>query len=169
MRYSCGVAVIALLLFGGFSPAQMQKGPDPKAVKVDELLKKWDRSDTPGCVVGVLKDGQMVYQRSGGAADVEFGIPLTLSTLFLVASVSKQFTIMAIMLLVFGGRLSLDDDIRKHLPEVPDYGKTITVRHLVHHTSGIREYFPLSTSRAGARRTSSPKRTFTTWYVGKRT
>jgi CubicO group peptidase (beta-lactamase class C family) len=71
------------------------------------------------------------------------GVPLTLTTLFLVASVSKQFTVYAIMLLVFGGRLSLDDDVRKHLPELPDYGKTVTVRHLIHHTSGIREYFPL--------------------------
>jgi CubicO group peptidase (beta-lactamase class C family) len=143
MRKICVLMVVGVIMIAGVAPAQTQKPSDTRAAKVDQLLKKWDRSDAPGCVVAVLKDGNRVYQYSGGAADVEFGVPLTLTTLFLVASVSKQFTAYAIMLLVFGGRLSLDDDVRKHLPELPDYGKTITVRHLIHHTSGVREYFPL--------------------------
>jgi CubicO group peptidase (beta-lactamase class C family) len=143
----CLVLAFPLVLALGLSPAQevknLQKQSDPRA-KVDELLKKWDRSDAPGCVVAVLKDGQIVYQHAGGAASLEFGVPLTLSTLFLIASLSKQFTAFVIMLLVSGGRLSLDDDVRKHLPELPHHGKTITVRHLLHHTSGLREITVLS-------------------------
>jgi CubicO group peptidase (beta-lactamase class C family) len=146
MRYVYLGVLLTLILIGQAQPAlaQAPKGTDPKAAKVDELLKKWDRSAAPGCVVAVVKDGQLVYQHSGGAANLEFGVPLTLSTLFLIASLSKQFTAFAIMLLVSGGRLSLDDDVRKHIPELPNYGKTITVRNLVHHTSGLREITILS-------------------------
>jgi CubicO group peptidase (beta-lactamase class C family) len=71
-------------------------------------------------------------------ANLEYNIPITPSTVFFVSSVSKQFTAFAIVLLAQQGKTSLDDDIRKYIPEVPDYGKTITIRHLIHHTSGLR-------------------------------
>jgi CubicO group peptidase (beta-lactamase class C family) len=140
----CSAGLLLVLLTGTVAlPQPAVKGTPSPTAQVDDLLKKYDRADAPGCVVAVVKDGQMVYQHAGGMANMEFGIPLALSTLFLIASLSKQFTIFCIMLLVQQGRLSLDDDVRKHVPELHDYGKTITVRHLVHHTSGLREYTTL--------------------------
>jgi CubicO group peptidase (beta-lactamase class C family) len=130
-----GLLLSATLLW----PQTPGTSPPTQAARVDELLKEMDRSDAPGCVVAAVKDGKIVYQHAAGMANLEFGIPLTLTTLFLIASLSKQFTVFALMLLVQQGRLSLDDDVRKHVPELPSYGKTITVRHLVHHTSGLRE------------------------------
>jgi CubicO group peptidase (beta-lactamase class C family) len=87
----------------------------------------------------VRQDGKTVYQRAFGMANLELGVPLALDSVFLLASVSKQFVVFLIMLLAQGGRLSLDDDVRKYVPEVHDYGKTVTIRHLINHTSGLRE------------------------------
>ncbi|HET9532790.1 MAG TPA: serine hydrolase domain-containing protein, partial [Blastocatellia bacterium] len=91
----------------------------------------------------VVKDGSVIYKRGYGSANLEYNIPISPSTIFHVASVSKQFTAFAINLLASQGKLSLDDDIRKHLPEVPDFGKKITIRHLIHHTSGLRDQWEL--------------------------
>jgi CubicO group peptidase (beta-lactamase class C family) len=115
-------------------------GQEPEhAAQVDRLFSTWDRKDSPGCVVLVRQDGKTIYERAFGMANLELGVPLSLSSVFLLASVSKQFVVFLIMLLAQGGRLSVDDDIRKHVPEVPNFGKTITLRHLIHHTSGLRE------------------------------
>src|SRR5436190_9079814 len=116
-------------------PAQ----PVNRADQVDELFAPWNRKDSPGCVVLVRQDNKTAHERAYGMANLELGVPLTLSSVFLLASVSKQFVVFCIMLLAQAGRLSLDDDVRKHLPGVPDFGKTITIRHLIHHTSGLRE------------------------------
>jgi CubicO group peptidase (beta-lactamase class C family) len=142
-RVSLPIFLVSAVGMGLAHDQKPADSPSPNP-KIDALLQKWDRADAPGCVVGVVKDGQMVYQRSCGAASLEHGIALTMSTLFLVASVSKQFTAFLIMLLAQAGTLSLDDDVRKHIPELPDYGKTITVRHLLHHSSGLREYIVLA-------------------------
>jgi CubicO group peptidase (beta-lactamase class C family) len=114
--------------------------PDP-ARRVDKLFARWDKPDSPGCALAVVKDGKVVHQRGFGMASLEHGIPITASTLFLIASLSKHFTVFLIFLLAQGGRLNLDDDVRKHIPEVPEFGKKITIRHLIHHTSGLREEF----------------------------
>jgi CubicO group peptidase (beta-lactamase class C family) len=90
-----------------------------------------------------VKDGKLVYARGYGMADLEHSIPITPRSVFDIASMSKQFTGMAIMLLVREGKVSLDDDVRKYVPEVPDYGATITLRHLLYHTSGLRNQFLL--------------------------
>jgi CubicO group peptidase (beta-lactamase class C family) len=113
------------------------------AAKVDALFARWDKSDSPGAAVAVIKDGKIVHARGYGMANLESGLAITAGTVFLIASLSKHFTVFCILLLVQGGRLNLDDDVRKHVPEVPDFGKKITVRHLIHHTSGLREYLPL--------------------------
>lgn len=107
--------------------------------KIDSLFAEWDRPDSPGAAVAVLKAGDVIFKKGYGSAQLEYGVPITPSTVFHVASVSKQFTAFSVALLAAEGRLSLDDDIRKHLPEVPDFGKTITIRHLIHHTSGLRD------------------------------
>src|SRR5436190_20491787 len=132
---SYAIGFLTLLLLAATACAQ----PPNTAAKVDELFAPWDRKDSPGCVVLVRQDGKRLHERAYGMANLELGVPLSLSSVFLLASVSKQFVVFLIMLLAQNGRLSLDDDVRKHLPGVPDFGKTITIRHLIHHTSGLRE------------------------------
>ncbi len=123
--------------------APAQNGADPRTKKVDQLFATWDKPESPGAAIAVIKDGAVVYKRGYGSANLEYNIPITPQTVFHVASVSKQFTAFAITLLANQGKLSLDDDIRKHLPEVPDFGKKITIRHLIHHTSGLRDQWTL--------------------------
>lgn len=109
------------------------------AQRIDSLIAAYNIQNGPGFAVSVIKDGAVVYQKAVGIANLEYGIPITPSTVFQVASVSKQFTVFSIMLLEQEGKLSLDDDIRKYLPEIPGYGHTITLRNLANHTSGIRD------------------------------
>ena len=123
--------------------AAAQTNADPLAKKVDQLFATWDKPDSPGAAIAIIKDGAVVYKHGYGSANLEYNIPITAQTVFHVASVSKQFTAFAIALLANQGKLSLDDDIRKHLPEVPDFGKKITIRHLIHHTSGLRDQWTL--------------------------
>ena len=99
--------------------------------------------DVPGCAVGVFQNGAITYAKGYGSANLEYGVPITPKTPFISGSVAKQFTAAAIALLVEQGRLSLDDDVRKYIPELPDYGTKITVDHLVHHTSGLRDFWAL--------------------------
>ncbi len=113
--------------------------------KVDELFAKWDNNNSPGAAVAVIQNGSIIYKKAYGMANLEYDIPVTTSTIFHIASVSKQFTVFSILLLEDEGKLSLDDDIRKFIPEVPDFGKTITLRHLASHTSGLRDQWNLLT------------------------
>ncbi len=110
----------------------------PVRAKVDKVFEKFTLPGSPGCALGVMKDGEFVYKQGYGLANLEYDIPITPSTIFHVASISKQFTALAVALLVDAGKVSLDDDVRKYLPEVPNFGETITLRHLIHHTSGLR-------------------------------
>ena len=113
---------------------------DKSAEKVDALFAEWIKPDSPGCALAVIKDGQIIYKRGYGMANLDYGIPITSASVFNIASVSKQFTAMSIMLLAKQRKLSLDDDIRKYMPEWPQYQRTITIRNLINQTSGIREY-----------------------------
>ena len=112
---------------------------------IDKIFQAWANPAAPGCAVAIIKDGEVIYERGYGCANLEYGTPITPSTVFYIASAAKQFTAMSVLLLVKEGKLSLADDIRKHLPEVPDFGKVITIRHLLHHTSGLRNYEDLLT------------------------
>lgn len=120
-------------------PATGQVPPDA-AVRVDGIFEPWNSVDSPGCAVGVAVNGLTVLSRAYGMADLEHNIPNTPATIFEAGSVSKQFTAAAIVLLALEGRLSLDDDVRQYVPEVYDYGTTITLRHLLTHTSGLRDW-----------------------------
>jgi len=116
---------------------------DQKTEKVDALFSQWDKNDSPGCALAVIQDNEIVYKRGYGMANLELDIPISPRSVFYIGSTSKQFVTMCIALLVQEGKLSLDDDIREFIPEMPDYGTPITVRHLIHHTSGIRDYLEL--------------------------
>lgn len=109
----------------------------------DQLLSAYDHYDSPGAVVSVFRDGVTLFSKAYGMANLTYGIPFEVDTRSNIGSTSKQFTAFAVMLLVERGELSLDDDVRKHIPELPDLGETVTVRHLLTHTSGYREFLNL--------------------------
>jgi CubicO group peptidase (beta-lactamase class C family) len=111
--------------------------------QVDEVFMNWDTKNTPGAAVAVVKGGKVIFKKGYGLAHLEYDIPIGPSTVFHIASVSKQFTVFSTLLLEKQGKLSLDDDIRKYIPEVPYFGKTITLRHLASHTSGMRDQWNL--------------------------
>ncbi len=132
--------VVAWLIAAAPSPVAAQ---DSLTIRVDRLFDAWDRPGSPGCALAVIRAGRIVYQRGYGRANLEHDIPIAPSTVFYVGSVSKQFTAAAVALLAQEGRLSLDDDVRRYIPELPAYGRPITLRHLIHHTSGLRDYYAL--------------------------
>ncbi len=114
----------------------------PVYEEVDNIFKQYAVPESPGCAVAVMEKGHIVYKQGYGLANLEHNVPITPSTVFNIGSMSKQFTAFAIALLEAEGKLSLDDDIRKHLPKMHDFGETVTIRHLIHHTSGLRCTFP---------------------------
>ena len=118
-------------------------GADDPARDVNQLFAKFARRGSPGCSVGAIRDGNFVYKSSFGDASLELGVPLTPASIFYLASISKQFTAASIVLAAEQGRLSLDDDVRKYLPELPDYGQPITLRQMLHQTSGFRDFLDL--------------------------
>lgn len=118
-----------------------EKTIDPATV--DKVFEKWNKPGSPGCALAVVKDGKIVYKNGYGLANLELDIRITPQSVFYIGSVSKQFVAFSIALLEARGKLDFDDDIRKYIPEMPDYGTTVTIRHLIHHTSGIRGYLTL--------------------------
>jgi len=140
VRFVVGMAAVII-----FVPrAGRAQALAPEMVKqVDKAFAKWDRADSPGCALGVYRGGQVVYKRGYGMEDLNEDVRITPGTVFHVASMSKQFTAASIVLLAQQGKLSLDDDVRKYIPELPDFGSKITIRNLVHHTSGLRDQWAL--------------------------
>lgn len=118
----------------GFAATPLQ------ARRIDALFARWNRPTTPGCALEVQRDGAAVITRAYGSADLEHVTPITPQTVFEAGSVSKQFTAAAILLLVEDGKLKLDDDIRTYVPELPVYAAPIRIRHLLSHTSGLRDW-----------------------------
>lgn len=114
--------------------------PDTLAAAIDTQFAAFDRLDSPGCALGIYENGRVRYSRGYGMADVRRGEPLAANSVFEIASISKQFVAGLVALLADQGVLSLDDDVRKYVPELPDYGARITLDHLVHHTSGIPDF-----------------------------
>jgi CubicO group peptidase (beta-lactamase class C family) len=141
----------AILLLAWLLPsvavAQNGSFPDSIARRIDSVFTRFDRTASPGCAIGVYREGRVVYSRGYGMANLEHAIAITPRTVFDIGSTSKQFTATAIVLLAQDGRLTLDDDVRKHIPELPQYAKPITIRHLLNHTSGLRDYLTLMSLR----------------------
>ncbi len=135
----------ACLFSGTVNQGNAQVAPSSLAPKADALFAGWNKPGSPGAAVGVVHQGKLVYAKGFGEADLETGARIGPQTLFHAASLAKQFTAYAVVLLTRQGKLSLDEDIRTYLPEVPDFGKKITVRNLIHHTSGLRDQWALLT------------------------
>jgi CubicO group peptidase (beta-lactamase class C family) len=114
----------------------------PTVVRIDSVFSRFT-PETPGCAAGVYQNGRVAFAKGYGSSNIEYGVPITPRTPFIMGSVSKQFTAAAIALLVLDGRIRLDDDVHKYVPELPDYGKKITIDQLVHHTSGLRDFWSL--------------------------
>jgi CubicO group peptidase (beta-lactamase class C family) len=111
--------------------------------QIDAIFAPWDRSDSPGCAMAVMRQGEIIYSRGYGMANLEYDIPITPTTVFHVASVSKQFTALAVLLLAQEGKLALDDKVRDYVPELHEFDHPITIRQLIHHTSGLRDQWEL--------------------------
>lgn len=111
--------------------------------KIEKLFHRWDRYNSPGAAVSVSKAGKLLYAKGFGYSNLEYDIPISSKSIFHVASVSKQFTVMAILLLEKEGKLSVKDDIRKYLDELPELEDIITIEHLIHHTGGLRDQLEL--------------------------
>ena len=141
-RFLAILSLLPLAASAQPAPAKPSSASELSA-KVDKLFEKFDSTMTPGCALSVIQGGKIVYKRGYGMADLDHDVPIRTDTVFHVASVSKQFTDAAIVLLVQEGKLSLDDDVRKYIPELPDFGSRITIRHLIHHTSGLRDQWAL--------------------------
>jgi len=140
-RFASGAACAALVaILAAFLQARSPAPQAPPwAAQVDAVFAQWDRPDSPGCAIGVYQDGRIAYTRGYGIADLEHDAPITADSVFYAGSVSKQFTSMAAALAIKDGKLGADDDVRKYVPELPEYGRPITIRHLLHHTSGLRD------------------------------
>ncbi len=130
-------------LFLLFAPSELiaQTYADhSKVAQLDSIFSDWDSESTPGCAVGVSQEGRPLVMRAYGMADLENPVPNTSSTIFEAGSVSKQFVSATMILLALEGEISLEDDVREIIPELTDYGHTITWRHLLNHTSGLRDW-----------------------------
>ena len=142
MRRILGLAVALLPTTSLSAGAQHWPLRDSIAQQIDRVFDFVQVGD-PGCALGVVRNGRLAFAKGYGLANLDWGIPVSPSTVFDIGSVSKQFTATAIALLEIDGVLSIDDDVRKWIPELPEYGRTITIRHLLNHTSGIRDHLTL--------------------------
>jgi CubicO group peptidase (beta-lactamase class C family) len=134
-------SVLAILLI--FSGQAASADDDKKTAAVDEVFADLTKPGSPGCALGVYRDGKIFYTKGYGLANLEENVPITPQSVFDIGSTSKQFTAASILLLEKQGKLSVNDDVRKYIPELPDYGPKITILHLLNHTSGLRDYLTL--------------------------
>lgn len=137
--HSCAVVLLLVTAIAAPLPAGGQV-PEGAAQRVDSLMAPYAGTDTPGALVAVVRGGEVAFQRAYGMANLTHGVPYTPETRTNIGSTSKQFTAFAIALLEERGELSLDDDVRRHIPELPGFDEAVTLRHLVSHTSGYREF-----------------------------
>ncbi len=142
-----GLAFVCLFLIFGCAAwsVRADEVADKIADRVDKVFEPFNRTDTPGCAVGVIRNGRLIYERGYGMASLELGAPNSPQMVYYIGSTSKQFVAASIVLASLQGHLSLDDNMRKYLPEIPGYGTPVTIRHMIHHTSGLRDYLTLMT------------------------
>jgi CubicO group peptidase (beta-lactamase class C family) len=138
---SLALALLLLAALANSTPGRAQPAsPSETGRLVDRIFRAVSRPGAPGCAVGIEKNGHVILTRGYGTADLEHDVPITPATVFEAGSVSKQFTAASVLLLAQQGKLSLRDDVRKYIPELPDYGTPITINDLLGHTSGLRDW-----------------------------
>jgi len=159
------VAIVSSTVSVGTHDRAVARAQSPSAesieARVDGLFAQWNKPDSPGCSVAVARNGAVVYERGYGMANLELGVPIGPTSVFEAASISKAFTAMSILLLAQRGRLSIDDEVRKHIPGWSDARHRVTLRHLLSHTGGLRDVF-LLVELAAPRR---PGGDFNDWLV----
>jgi CubicO group peptidase (beta-lactamase class C family) len=126
-----------------FSFPVLSFGQIKESQSIDSLFIEWNKPDVPGGALGIIKDGKLIYSNGYGIGDLEHDIEITPSSVFYIGSVSKQFVTFSILLLIEQGKLDLDDKVQKYLPDFPEYNEPLTIRHFIHHTSGVRDYLTL--------------------------
>jgi CubicO group peptidase (beta-lactamase class C family) len=142
MRRHLAIAACAAFGLSTIARAQHIVGTrDARAVRADSVFQRFDRTDSPGCALGVYQDGKILYARGYGMASLEHGVALSPRSVLDVGSISKQFTAMVMLILQKEGKLSLDDPIRKYIPEMPAYADKITLRRALSQTSGLRDLY----------------------------
>src|SRR3954470_17004174 len=130
------ITILLLSSFGFGQNKQIEK-------KIDEFLSKQFNQADPGCVVLAAKEGKIIYRKAFGSADLQLNVPLNADMVFNIASITKQFTAVAILQLVEQGKISVRDSVQKFVPGYPFKGYTITIENLLTHTSGIRDYLQI--------------------------
>lgn len=131
--------LISLISFTVYSFGQIDASQE-----IDSIFTNWNKADVPGCALGIIKEGKLIYAKGYGMANLEYDIPNAAHTVFRIGSTSKQFTAACIVLLAEKNKLSLDDNLKSLFPDFPTYAEKITIRHLLNHTSGIRDYLQIS-------------------------
>lgn len=134
------IVAISILITGLISACKREAKDSQPFETVDNLFTEWNNTHSPGCALAIIKDGKILYEHGYGMADLEHDIPVSPNSVFYLASVSKQFVAMCLLLLEEEGKLSLEDNIRKYLPEFPEYNSPITIKNLIFHTSGIADF-----------------------------
>jgi CubicO group peptidase (beta-lactamase class C family) len=137
------MAAAALAVSGGVCAARANAEENKTSAAVNTLFAEYAKTGSPGCALGVYRDGKIIYTKGYGLANIEENVAITPQSVFDIGSTSKQFTAASILLLEKQGKLSINDDIRKYIPELPDYGQKITILNLLNHTSGLRDYLVL--------------------------
>jgi len=143
-RKIAATSLASFLLFA-ICDAPFAKAADEQQAskRVDEVFVDLTKPGSPGCALAAARDGKLLYAKGYGLANIEENVPITPQTVFDIGSTSKQFAAASILLLEKQGKLSINDDVRKYIPELPNYGKTITILNLLNHTSGLRDYLTL--------------------------
>jgi len=141
-RLGSGIVACALAV-GTCSAPRASRAQDKASAAVDEVFADFTKAGSPGCAAAVFRNGRIIYARGYGLANIEEDVPIMPQSVFDIGSTSKQFTAASILLLEKQGKLSVNDDVRKYIPELPDYGPKITILHLLNHTSGLRDYLTL--------------------------
>jgi CubicO group peptidase (beta-lactamase class C family) len=137
-RFHC---VLLAVLAPGCLPesAQADEATDTAiAAEVNKLFEKWDRPDSPGCALGIIRDGKVVFARGYGMADLDHGVPITTKSVFEVGSMTKSITCACLAILMDQGKLDPEDDLHKYVLEMPHYNPPITIRHLIRCECGLR-------------------------------
>ena len=132
------------ILFLLFSYSICSFGQIKESQAIDSIFTEWNKTNVPGCALGIMKEGKLIYAKGYGMANMEYDIPNSASSVFRIGSTSKQFTAACIVLLAEQEKLNLDNTLNQYFPDFPEYAKRITIRNLLNHTSGIRDYLRIS-------------------------